>query len=115
MKFSAAILGILILLTSAYPVPKQLLPTGKSGVKCHFFADRCHKMNCPSKDQKEKKDCNSGACNPFCICNYFPVVPSLFPGSQEAGFIIVSNTFRLFNDNIYPGYYPECWHPPNLS
>ena len=80
--------------------------------KCHFWANHCKKMNTPAKDQKEKKDCDGGGCNPFSVCNYFPVMPSVFPVLKGAEFVIVNNKFNLFNDIIYSGYYRECWHPP---
>lgn len=110
MKFTAAILALLIAITSAYPVPRQL--TTVKSMKCHMMTPCCKKMNFPSKKGDEKDDCNSGGCNPFSICNYFPGVPSLFPISPETICIIITQRFNLFNDNIRSGYYAECWHPP---
>jgi hypothetical protein len=113
MKFAAAILALLILLTAAYPVPSQLPAVKK--VKCHMMANHCKKMGQGKKQEGKKDDCNSGGCNPFSICNYFPVITSLFPVSPEARCIIVSQRFHLFNDDIYSGYRDKCWHPPQHS
>ena len=114
MKFAAAILGVLILVTSAFPVPKQFLSANKPMVKCHFLTSHCNKMKNPTKKTSGKEGCNNGACNPFSVCNTFPVVVSVFPAPQEAGFIFISKMFSLFNATIYSGYCPECWHPPNF-
>ncbi len=115
MKLAAAILGIIILFTSAFPVPVKLVSVTNPIPKCHYLTEHCKKIIQQPKVPKKEKEFNSGGCSPFSICNYFPVVPPVFPVLKEAGFIIFDSSFDLYNEMLYSGYDRKCWHPPKPS
>ena len=117
-KFAATILAAIILITSVYPVSKtsMLINTAqkKTSACCHAVPKACKKAKHSSQKDNTGRQCDTGSCNPFSICNYFPVVTPVFPVSPVAYYIIVNNKWSHFNETIFPDYHSGCWHPPEI-
>ena len=118
MKFAAAILAFIILITSVYPVSKhsfQINSIQKDQPRqCCIQKTLCSKTENNHEKNNSKKDCNSG-CSPFLTCNYFPVTePSGYPAITPK-YIIATSRFPIFEAHFSSDYFAEFWHPPQFS
>jgi hypothetical protein len=121
MKFAAAILACIVLITSVYPVSKQFTITHSiKNIHSDQYCMAAQHKHCTKTENKPEKnnpknDCPNGSCSPFSICNYFPVTEPIFSSAITPKFIIANNNFPLFVERIFSNYYAEFWHPQQLS
>ena len=114
MKIVAGILAIIILLTSMLPVSKQMM-LSPNVPQCVFsLHSHCKKANHSCSGNKKEDACPNGACNPFSICNCFPVVMTVIINAPLAYYHTAVKKIPLFDEPIYSAYNSECWHPPKM-
>jgi hypothetical protein len=116
MKFAAAILAIVVFITSAFPVPKEYLTASTQSNTQHPCCMK-QQMHC-SKTEKQtknnsKNNCTNNSCSPFSACNYYPVTQPFFYRINAIKFIVI-NKFPLFDENIFSNYFADIWHPPRV-
>jgi hypothetical protein len=78
----------------------------------------CCKNKClPRKDNEKKDDCANQRCNPFVPCSMGSCC-YLVENFYSPSFLLQVRKDKPLacSDNIIPGTFGECWHPPeNLS
>ena len=116
MKFAAATLACVVLITSMYPVPKEYLSGFQTQSKSQHQCCMKQHMQCSKESEKEKKNSKSGcannSCSPFSACNYYPVIPAFSYKVVSPKLIFSGIKFVSFKADIFSNYYADIWHPP---